>query len=366
MNEDAESQLFNLDELKSQLLMQSSQIELNYCENFPIDSATLKTVFYSQKASIKLSSFKCVREVAIRDQVGLVSHVIDVTCAQNARINMNIESWKSLPHFSMILFELSLGSTELNVTSRNEIMMRSIFEGVKVRKAEALIEIEILRVQLPFFECDRIEISIVANSNIVKSIINLTNNSIIHIERFLWYLKLFEFPHQYDLIDFVILIYLNELNINLSNTLISAGWISAKLNNQSIDRIKLGLVVVEQIKLSDQIKSVEVSSERVIGEMKETAVDAKFQLISAPIRIGRYREQRRILKHQSRSTLSSYDSYLYTYVVDEDDEEEESEDFGDTSSELENSGEFFHRIIKLFKSLSYKCPVLKAQSCILI
>lgn len=310
---------------------------------------------------LKVSLFKSAREFKIgEDQICQVSKSIDITC-RRVDVDFFTDRFISyiqhclLPHGS-ILFKFQINDLYSDFYCNRELIFRSKLSLLGKACNSDLINIKFSNSNVRFicckddsFECDLIEFSSTKLLDKVSILVNFRERSIFRVKNLILFARIFKIESIKFNFNFEVIVYLNGLMIqDLNESILTSDRISFKLSRNQTDDSKRGLVLIDQPKLSDKSRSVEISNERLVVEITDNKSDTKWQIMTSPIRVGRYKEDKSNISDLSpvtSTTESSSDSYLYVspYASDED----EDSILGNEDEHLNNGSAFKYDIATL-------------------
>lgn len=309
-----------------QLFIKSSKCRIYYFEEFLKRCQNMNEIARCFELKLKVSLFKSAREFKIgEDQICQVSKSIDIIC-RRADIDFFTDRFISylqdclLPQGS-ILFKFQINDLYSDFYCNRELIFRSKSSLLGKACNSDLINIKFSNSSVRFicckdnsFECDLIEFSSTKRLDNLSILVNFRERSIFRVKNLILFAHIFKIESTKFNLNPDVIVYLNGVMIqDLNESILTSDRISFKLRNQTDDS-KKSLLLIDQPKLSDKNRSVEISNERIVVEITDSKADTKWQIMTSPIRVGRYKENKSNISDLSpvtSTTESSSDSYLY-------------------------------------------------------
>jgi len=353
---------FNPQDLRAQIVAKSSQINFSYCHDFLAKKKPMRSrqVLAIDEIKLKLSLFKHPRQFQVNEHHTCQSIPLIEFKSNRIRVNIDLIDGRlinlirnRLVYSAVCKFHLTC--LELVLPLVDDYFIFSSKSNVYGRVCPHFVTIKLVRVEInsflnkiPMLNCDgSIEINIQFSSLFLVGV-EVKDRFSLCIEQFISIFRIVKLSVCCSR-DFELKIYGGP--VDLADGLFGLGIINEidfRMNYQSIDRSMRGLVLLDRIIVADSTRTIEFSTERVHGEFTSSTIDFMWQVITSPIRIGRYQPRlnsssvccangKSKKMTSSLSNMSSLDSYLYTYTANLDEDDDESE--FDQSSSLEEENE---------------------------
>ena len=276
---------------------------------------------------LKVSLFKSACEFKIgEDQICQVSKSIDIICR---RVDVDYFTDRFISYLQhcllpqgSILFRFQINDLYSDFYCNREPIFRSKSSLLGKACNSDLINIKFSNSSVRFicckdnsFECDLIEFSSTKRLDKLSILVNFRERSIFRVKNLILFAHLFKIESIRFNLNLDVILYLNGVMIqDLNESILTSDRISFKLSRNQTDDSKRGLLLIDQPKLSDKSRSVEISNERLVVEITDNKTDTKWQVMTSPIRVGRYKENKTNISGLSpvtSTTESNSDSYLY-------------------------------------------------------
>lgn len=328
------------------ILLKFNHIELSRSKNSsPNAMKNSITILKCNNAKIQLNLDKIPKECKIGSKVFQVTTELDLLAAN---VEVYIDLWHKLVrsfikdfsifkanlHLGLIFYKFKIKKLRMNFLCVRDTLVQinsSLYGEIYIEDSYLIAtdsKLKFLFNNRPSIECQSINFNMIQkiNENNLDISVNFSEKLLIILENISSNMKIYhQMTKTMNLIDrmsFNLTMQLNGVNFQNEDFELNLNNVFIKLKNQLFDKTKnMAMILMEYLKIYDMTKNIEISCERVVVESKDSADDTRTQLITCPVRFGLFKEELpklpNAISKNSFNSKQSCDSYLYTYVVNE-------------------------------------------------